>query len=88
MRLERLHVPLSSEVVFVSRAGMAQQRCRLLDEPIYCEAIWLAERTTLTPDQSTAIARRSPEVKAVEAMLEEGQTPALMVISRPHVSVP
>jgi len=86
--LERLQVPLCPDVVFVSRAGMSQKTCRLLDEPIYCEAIWLAERATLTRDQSSSIARRSPEVKAVEAMIEQGQAPGRLVLSSPHVSVP
>ena len=52
------------------------------------ETAFLAGRGTLTQHQFLAVARRSAEVKAFEALVEAGHAPADCRLSRPHIEIP
>lgn len=87
--LEPLGVPLAATGVLASASG-GDQPFEIASHPIVDEALWLAERGTLTREQFLAVARRSVEVRTFETVGEDEHDDdgAATPLGPPHIPVP
>lgn len=87
--LEPLGVPLAATGVLASATG-GDQPFEIASHPIVDEALWLAERGTLTREQFLAVARRSVEVRTFETAGEDehDDAGAATPLGPPHIPVP